>query len=111
MSSVLSIATSGMAAAQRRLEVSAHNIANASADLPKGAPPEVAAAFAALRVDQVEISGGGTAPIVRQAPLGEGIDFANEAVQLMVARHTFAASAKMAQMAGDMQKTMLDMKV
>ena len=111
MSSVLSIATSGMAAAQRRLEVSARNVANASVDLPKGAPPEVAAAFAALRVGQVETSGGGTAAVVTPDIPGMGIDLASEAIQLMVARYTFATNAKVAKMAGDMQKTMLDVKV
>src|SRR6185436_14674071 len=60
MSSVLSIAVSGMAAAQKRLEVSARNVANVSTT---PSDEEAAAAFAALRMDQVEISGGGTAPV------------------------------------------------
>ena len=110
MTSVLSIATSGMAAAQKRLEVSARNVANASVDLPGGAPPEVAAAFAALRIDP----GGGArrrhAAVVTQAPPGTAVDLANEAVQQMVARYTFAANAKVAKMAGEMQKSLLDIK-
>ena len=48
MSSVMSIAASGMAAASQRLAVSARNVANASGT----ASP--------LRVDQVETAGGGT---------------------------------------------------
>ena len=114
MTSVLSIATSGMAAAQKRLEVSARNVANVSADLPTDAPPDVAAAFAALRaplrMDQVEVSGGGTAPVVTQAPPGTQVDLANEAIQLLVARYTFAANAKVAKLAGEMQKSLLDIK-
>jgi flagellar basal-body rod protein FlgC len=109
MSSVLPIAVSGMAAAQKRLEVSARNVA-ISSGLPEDAPPEVQAAFAALRIDQVEISGGGTASVVTQEPPGTEVDLANEAVQQMVARYTFAANAKVAKAAGEMQKSLLDIK-
>ena len=107
MSSVLSIAASGMAAAQKRLEVSARNVANVTTT---PSDDEAAAAFAALRMDQVEISGGGTAPVVSQAPAGTEVDLANEAIQLMVARYTFAANAKVAKAASDMQKALLDVK-
>jgi flagellar basal-body rod protein FlgC len=103
MSSVLSIAASGMAAAQKRLEVSARNVANGSAR-----PSDDEAAFAALRMDQVEVSGGGTAAVVSPAPQGTEVDLAGEAVQLMVARCTFAANAKVARIAGEMQKALLD---
>ena len=69
-----------------------------------------AAAFAALRMDQVEISGGGTAAVVDLAPPGTEVDLAGEAVQQMVARYTFAANAKVAKIAGEMQKALLDVK-
>jgi flagellar basal-body rod protein FlgC len=110
MTSVLSIAASGMAAAQKRLEVSARNVAKAAADLPKDAPPEVAAAFAALRMDQTEVPGGGTAAVVTQAPPGTPVDLVGEAIQQMVARYTFAANARVAKIAGEMQKSLLDIK-
>jgi hypothetical protein len=70
-----------MAAAQKRLEVSARNVANLSA---RRSDDEAATAFAALRMDQVEISGGGTAAVSRAAR-GTEVDLAGEAVQLMVA--------------------------
>ena len=105
MSSVLSIAASGMAAAQKRLEISARNVANVSAR-----PSDEEAAFAALRTDQVEISGGGTAAVVSRAPQGGQVDLAGEAVQQMVVRYTFAANAKVARIAGEMQKALLDVK-
>ena len=105
MSSVLSIAVSGMAAAQKRLEVSARNVANLSA---RRSDDEAATAFAALRMDQVEISGGGTAAVVSRAARGTEVDLAGEAVQLMVARYSFAANAKVARTAGEMQKALLD---
>ena len=107
MSSVLSIAVSGMAAAQKRLEVCARNVANLSTT---PSDREAAAAFAALRMDQVEISGGGTAPVVSRAPTGTEVDLANEAIQLMVARDAFSANAKVAKAAGEMQKALLDVK-
>jgi flagellar basal body rod protein FlgC len=101
MSSVLSIAAAGMAAAQKRLEVSARNVASASAR-----PSDDT--VAALRLDQVEITGGGTAAVVRPAPAGTDIDFAGEAVQLMIARYTFAANAGVARIAADMHRALLD---
>ena len=107
MSSVLSIAASGMAAAQKRLEVSARNVANVSST---PSDEEAAAAFAALRMDQVETRGGGTAPVVSLAPPGTQVDLAGEAIQQMIARYTFAANAKMAKAAGEMQKSLLDIK-
>lgn len=107
MTSVLSIATSGMAAAQKRLEVSARNVANVSTT---PSSDEVAAAFAALRMDQVETRGGGTAAVVSVAPPDTEVDLAGEAVQQMIARYTFAANAKVAKAAGAMQKSLLDIK-
>jgi len=61
----MSIAASGMAAATRRLEVSARNVANARSDGPlPSAGAAVTASFGApftpWRVDQVEVAGGGT---------------------------------------------------
>ena len=54
------------------------------------------------------MSGGGTAPVVSRAPPGTEVDLANEAIQLMVARYTFSANAKVAKPAGEMQKALLD---
>ena len=36
------------------------------------------------------------------------VDLAGEAVQLIVARYSFAANAKVARIAGEMQKALLD---
>ena len=106
MNAILSIATSGMTAATRRLEVSASNVANARSDGPlPSADAAVQAqypeAYKPLRVDQVETSGGGTFANVRHdspshvrnydpgAPYADdrgmvaspNVDFANEVVQ------------------------------
>jgi flagellar hook protein FlgE len=45
-----------------------------------------------------------------RGPAGTEVDLANEAIQLMVARYTFAANAKVAKAAGEMQKALLDVK-
>jgi flagellar basal-body rod protein FlgC len=69
MSSVLSIAVSGMQAAATRLQVSARNVANVRS---AGALPDAQGNYAAdaprayvpSRVDQVDLSGGGTQAVV-----------------------------------------------
>jgi flagellar basal-body rod protein FlgC len=131
MSSVMSIAVSGMMAAQRRLEVSASNVANVSATGPlDAAPDDVRAAYAALRADQTETAGGGTAVTVRRAspatiavpdpgsPFANGdglvaapnVDFATEAVEQLVARYSFAANAAVIRAEDKMMKSLFDMK-
>lgn len=103
MSSVTSIAASGMLAAQQRLDVAARNIANA----PRPTDEEAAAAFAALRADQVEAPGGGTAVKMSAAPTTQ-TDLASEAVQLTIASYTFAANASVMRAAAKMQKSVID---
>ena len=135
MSVVLSIATSGMVAATRRLEVSARNVANASssgpsADADAAIKESYPAAYNALRVDQVEAAGGGTIAIVNQASPGTvpvfdpsapyadakgmvsapNVDFANEAVQQLLARVTFVANAQVVRTYDRMMKSLLDIK-
>ena len=132
MNDAFSIARSGMAAASLRLNVSASNVANAMTDGPlptatssnSGAP----AAYAALRVDQVELSGGGTAAKVGtvspaytpsydpDAPYADAngmvaapnVDLTSEIVQQIVARYEFAANAKVMRAADEMTKILLD---
>jgi flagellar basal-body rod protein FlgC len=106
MNSVTSIAASGMLAAERRLEIAARNIANASSSLPQSAPDQVVAAFNALRADQVETSGGGTA--VNAVPTNEPVDLTQQAVDLTIARYTLAANANVMRAAAKMQKSVLD---
>ena len=133
MSSILSIAASGLAAASRRLEVSASNVANAldsgplpGAPNPTGAPP----AYVPQRLDQTAVAGGGTATTVANispsyvpsydptAPYADkngqvaapNVDLANEAIQQITARYAFAANAKVLQVGSDLMKTLLDIK-
>jgi len=136
MSSVLSIAISGMQAATTRLEVSARNVANArsagtlpdaqgnySADAPRAYIPQ--------RVDQVDLSGGGTQAVVSNvtpsyvpaydpgAPYANAdgqvaapnVDLTEEAIQQLVARYTFAANARVVTAYDQMVKSLLDITV
>ena len=84
MSTVTSIAASGLQAAERRLEIAARNIANSG--LPVSAPADVVNAFVALRADQTEAPDGGTVVTVSVAP-EQGTDLASEAVNLTIASY------------------------
>ena len=117
MSIASTIAVSGLSVASLRLQVAASNIANASSDGPlPGTPnPEnFPSAYSALRVNQVDNLGGGTSATVTNvlpptvatydptAPYADGrgmvaspnVDLANELVQVLVARFTYAANAQ-----------------
>jgi len=118
MSSISTIAVSGMNAAARRLEVSASNVANvtstgalpnADGTVPAGAPR----AYAPLELVQTESAGGGTQTAVTtvtpattaisdpQAPFANqdglvaapNVDLAQEMISQLIASYTFAANA------------------
>jgi flagellar basal-body rod protein FlgC len=127
MSIASTIAVSGMNAASLRLQVAASNIANASSNgpLPGTANPEnFPSAYSTLQVNQVDNFGGGTSasatsvspPTVAaydpSAPYADArgmvaspnVDIANELVQVLIARFSYAANAQIiradAQMSG-----------
>lgn len=137
MNGALSIATSGLAAASLRLDVSASNVANAqsSGALPAAngsVPPGAPSAYVPLQVDQVDVSngaaGGGTAATAvpvspsyvpgydPSAPYANSsgmvaapnVDLTNEVVQQMVAQYAFAANANVVRAASQMMQTLLD---
>ena len=135
MTSILSIATSGMTAATRRLEVSARNVANVRSDGPlpsadAAVQAQYPSAYSPLRVDQIEVDGGGTiANVSRNSPshvrsydptapyadsrgmvASPNVDLADEVVQQMVAQYTFAANAKVVNVYAQMMKSLLDIK-
>ena len=118
MSSILSIAASGLAAASQRLQVSADNVANANSDGPSpSASAAVQAqyqpAYIAQQVNQVATPGGGTKAVASNAQPGTvtaydptapyadnngivsapNVDIANEVVQQAIASYQFAANA------------------
>jgi flagellar basal-body rod protein FlgC len=135
MSSISTIALSGMNAAARRLDVSASNVANvmsngavpnADGTTPSGAPQ----AYAPLELVQTASAGGGTQTSVTtakpatttisdpQAPFANqdglvaapNVDLAQEMISQMVAKYSFAANATVMKAADQMSKTVLDMK-
>lgn len=135
MTPILSIASSGMAAAERRLEVSASNVANAMSDGPlPSADPAMQAkyppAYTPQRVDQLATADGGTSAVVRDvspgtvatsdpnAPCADAngmvaspnVDFAGEAVQQIIARYTFAMNAMVERTYERMMNSLLDIK-
>jgi flagellar basal-body rod protein FlgC len=133
MSSISTIALSGMSAATRRLDVSASNVANAmstgalpNADgtLPAGAPP----AYAPLALIQTASAGGGTQTTVTtvtpsttavsnpQAPFANqdglvaapNVDLSQEMVGQMLASYSFAANATVMKAYDSMTKALLN---
>ena len=135
MNSILSIASSGMTAAMRRLEVSASNVANAMSDgpLPSADAATQASyppAYVPRQVDQVETAGGGTAAVVSDvspsfvasydpsAPYADAqgmvaspnVNFAGEAVQQIISRYTFVMNAAVVRTYEQMMKSLLDIR-
>jgi flagellar basal-body rod protein FlgC len=133
MSSISTIALSGMNAATRRVEVSASNIANvastgalpaADGSVPTGAP----LAYDPLEVIQTASAGGGTQTTVTrttpsttalydpQASFANGsglvaapnVDLAGELIGQMIASYSFAANAKVLPADDRMTKALLN---
>jgi flagellar basal-body rod protein FlgC len=123
MSSTLSIAASGLAAAFQRLQVSANNVANADSDGPTTSasaadqaqyqPAQYASAYVAQQVNQVATPAGGTSAVVSNVQPGTvtaydptaayadqngdvsapNVDIATELIQQAIASYAFAANA------------------
>ncbi len=136
MSSILSIAASGMAAAMQRLDVSAENVANEESDGPlpsagAAAQAQYPPAYVAQQVTQVATAGGGTSAVVANvqpssvttydpsAPYADSngdvaapnVDPANEAVQQLMASTSYAMNAKVMSVYSQMMQTLLDIQV
>ena len=135
MSSILTIAASGLAAASQRLWVSANNVANAESDgpLPSASAAiqaQYPAAYTAQQVNQVATPGGGTSAIVSSlrpgtvtaydpaAPYADqngqvaapNVDLAAEAVQQAIASYTFVANADVMRVSQQMMQTLLNIE-
>jgi len=135
MSSILSIAVSGISAASDRLQVSANNVANANSDGPlPSADPAIQAQFPSAyvpqRVEQVEAPGGGTKAVVSNvqpgtvaaydptAPYADqsgmvaepNVNYANEAVQQMTARYNYVFNVYVMRVYSRMMKSLVDVQ-
>ncbi len=131
MNSILSIATSGLQAAETRLQVSANNVANVNSDGPlpsSSVKSQYPSAYAPQQVSQIATTNGGTQAVVSNvqpssqavydptAPYANSgglvaapnIDLANEAIQQQLAQVSFASNAKVASVYSQMMQTVLD---
>ena len=132
MSIASTIAVSGLNVASLRLQVAASNIANASSDGPPPGTPNpqnFPPAYSALWVNQVDnVSGGTSATAVNvspptvtsydpSAPYADGhgmvaspnVDLANELVQVLLARFSYAANAQVIRADAQMSGALFDM--
>jgi flagellar basal body rod protein FlgC len=135
MSSILTIAVSGITAASERLQDSASNVANAESDGPTSeASTQVQAntppAYTPKQVHQVPLAGGGTQALTTNvqpstvlaydptAPYvdanGEvakpNVDLTSEAYQQLTARYDFVMNAYVMRIYSRMQKALLDIQ-
>lgn len=99
MSSLASIASSGLQAAQARLDASAHNTANMNTP-----------GFRRLRAEPSEVAGrGGVATAVQRAPQ-EGVALEQEVVDQMTATYAFKANLQTIKTQDEMMGSLLDVK-
>jgi flagellar basal-body rod protein FlgC len=135
MSSILSIAVSGITAASERLQVSANNVANAQSDGPlPSADPAIQArypqAYTPQVVNQVETAGGGTKAVVTNVQSGTvlaydppapyadqngmvaepNVNYTTEAIQQLTARYDFVFNVYVARVYSRMLKTLVDIQ-
>lgn len=135
MSSILSIAASGLVGAMQRLQVSADNVANANSDGPlpsasAAVQSQYPAAYVAQQINQVATPGGGTSAVVSNAQPGTvtaydptapyadqngqvaapNVDIANEVVQQAIASYAFAANADVMSIDQKMMQTLLNIQ-
>ena len=116
MLSALYSAVQGLAAMQKKTEVTAHNVANINTDgfkkyratvhEDKNGNPEVV-------VDRVELSGYKVREETDQGPVDRelsNVDPAEEMVDLMVAERGFEANVKTLQATDEMLKNLVDIK-
>jgi|SRR5271165_4072158 len=135
MSSILSIAVSGITAASERLQDSASNVANVESDGPTAsAGPALQAqyppAYTPKQVHQVATASGGTQAVTGNvqpatvlaydptAPYADAngdvarpnVDLTTEAYQQLTARYNFVANAYVMRVYSRMMKSLLDIQ-
>jgi flagellar basal-body rod protein FlgC len=135
MSSIMSIAASGLAAVMQRQLVSANNIANENSDgpLPSASAAvrsQYPAAYVAQQVNQVATPDGGTSATVSDAQPGTvmaydptvpyadqngevaapNVDISNEVVQQAMSSYAFVANVDVMSAEQKMMQTLLDIQ-
>ena len=135
MSSILSIAVSGISAASERLQDSASNVANAESDgtdskASAQAQAQYPPAYTPKEVHQIALAGGGTQAVTTNvqpatvlaydptAPYADAngdvakpnVDFSSEAYQQLTARYNFVMNAYVMRVYSRMTKSLLDVQ-
>jgi flagellar basal-body rod protein FlgC len=135
MSSILTIAVSGITAASERLQDSASNVANAESDGPTSDASAVVRAqyppaYTPKQLHQTALADGGTQAVTTNAqpstvlaydptaPYADGngdvakpnVDFTAEAYQQLTARYNFVANAYVMRIYSRMVKSLVDVK-
>lgn len=122
MSSILSIALSGLRAATKRIGVSASNVANASVSRPASDPDGV---FKALRVVAQSAGGGGVVTrVVEKSPatvsgpdlsgdlaIFPNVSLVEEAVEQKLALASYRANAAVIRVQQELDDALLDVEV
>ncbi len=122
MSSILSIALSGLRAATKRIGVSASNVANASVSRPASDSDGV---FKAQRVVAQSATGGGVATrVVEKSPatvsgpdlsgglaIFPNVSFVEEAVEQKLALASYRANAAVIRVQQELDDALLDVEV
>lgn len=119
---MLNIAVSGLQAAEKRLAVSANNVANAATSRPS---PSDRAGFTPERVVQTPVQGGGvrtqTQPVDPSSFVGfdstsptglsefPNVDLAAEGVEQIIAKVSYEASAALIRTQQELDETLLDL--
>lgn len=122
MTTAIDSALSGLAAASRRVEVSANNIANQSSTSTQVNGVTTNQPFIPQDVVQISLGSGGVRSEVRDASnptsqqLGDdgitetpNVDSADEMVKMQIASYDFKANLKTIQIYNRMQQNLLDM--
>jgi flagellar basal-body rod protein FlgC len=135
MSSIMSIAASGLAAVMQRQQVLANNVANENSDgpLPSASAAvrsQYPAAYVAQQVNQVATPDGGTSAVVSDvqpgtvmaydptAPYADqngqvaapNVDISNEVVQQAMSSYAFVANVDVMSAEQKMMQTLLDIQ-
>ncbi|MFC7051595.1 flagellar basal body rod protein FlgC [Hansschlegelia quercus] len=107
MTSALSIAASGMRAANTRFEVAASNIANAGSTETAPETGETIA-YRPRAVRQTAQPDGGVSTVVTAQATNTDVDLGSEVVDALGARAAYRASLAVAVVADEMSKSLLD---
>lgn len=125
MVSAIDSALSGIAAASKRIQVSANNLANQNSTQTNNNGQITDQPYTPQRVDQISLSNGGVQAIVKdvnpatvdvpdlqtgQLTKSPNVDTANELIQMQLASYDFKANLKTIKVQDELFKNLLDIQ-